>query len=107
MIDTADMSSFWDEGYNGLMVGSLYALTGWMNTEQDTYEKLDLEQCANVARIMVAYLALETDILGPAATDDDDSDDDDDDTGEDDVSPDDDSRTDSDDDDDDESGCCG
>lgn len=85
-IDTADMASFWDVGYAGLMVGSLYGLTGWMNTAQDTLDKLDLEQCANVARILTAYLAEEAGMLGVAETDDDDDagddeDDENDDTG--------------------------
>lgn len=80
LIDTADMASFWDAGFNALMVGSLYSLTGWMNTAQDTYEKLDLAQCANVSRIMIAYLAQEAIILGLAEPGDDD-DYEDDDTG--------------------------
>ena len=87
LIDTADMASFWDEGYCGLMVGSLYELTGWMNTAQDTYDKLDTEQCANVARLLVAFLSEEAGLIGPRppddAGDDDDSSDDDDDADDD------------------------
>ena len=61
--DTADMASFWEFGYRGFLVGSAYALTGWMNTSLDTFDNLDLEQCANVARIVVAYLAEQAGIL--------------------------------------------
>jgi Peptidase family M28 len=73
-IDSSDMRPFWEEGFAGLMVGSLYSLTGWMNTDQDTLDKLDLEQCANVAKIVAAYLIEEAGVLGyaPEPVDDDD-----------------------------------
>ena len=88
--DSSDMGPFWDEGYHGFMIGSLFALTGWMNTGLDTFEKLDLEQCANVSRLVIAYLG-ERAIIGSALTTDDDddndnlNDDDDDDQSDDDI----------------------
>lgn len=89
-IDSADMASFWDEGYNAFMIGSLYALTGWMNTELDTFDKLDLEQCANVSRLVIAYMAHRAVILDeipPIDDDDDDNDDNDDNNDHDDPEP--------------------
>ncbi len=118
-IDTANMASFWDVGYRAFMVGSLYELTGWMNTARDTYDKLDLEQCANTARIVTAYVAEQAGILERIDpddddvnddVDDDDDDDDDwvDDDGDDDAAQDDDDNAPaSDSDDDDDSGGCG
>jgi len=73
IIDTADMASFWPYGYSAYLVGSLYALTGFMNTGNDTYEKIDIEQCANLSRVATAYLAQQAGILG--TVDDDTSDD--------------------------------
>jgi hypothetical protein len=72
-LDSSNMAPFWYNGYHGFIVGSLYALTPWMNTQYDTYEKFDQEQCANISRATTAYLAERAGILGPVdddATDD-------------------------------------
>jgi Peptidase family M28 len=111
VIDSANMASFWDFDYPAFMVGSLYELTGWMNTAQDTYQKLDLAQCANVAWITTAYIAEKAGIIERIDPNDDDvADDDVDDDADDDSTPiDDDAQADKqpDDSDDDESDGCG
>ncbi len=70
-----------------------------MNTARDTYEKLDLEQCANVARITTAYIAEKSGIIERIDL----NDDADDDTADDDAQ----AEIQSDDSDDDESDGCG
>ncbi len=77
-IDSSDMASFWNEGYAGFLVGGLYALTGWMNTGMDTYEKLDVEHCVNVAKLIIAYVGERAGITDSPEPDDDDDDNDDD-----------------------------
>ncbi len=122
-LSSSNHASFWEFDYRALIVGSLFSLTGFMHTTQDNFAKLDLEQCANVTRMVVATLGEEAGII-PEASDDDTVDDDtvdddtvDDDTVDDDAVDDDatdDDATDDDtfdddaaddDDDDDENGC--
>ena len=114
-LDSSNHASFWEYGYRALIVGSLFSLTGFMHTPEDNFDKLDLEQCANVTRMVVATLGEQAGIL-PEAPDDDTVDDDtvdddtvDDDTTDDDVidddTVDDDAVDDDDDDDDDGCGC--
>jgi hypothetical protein len=73
-IENSNISPFWNNGYHGFTLGSLYALAPWMNTAEDTYNKLDVEQCANVARALVAYVGERAGVLGgsddDSATDD-------------------------------------
>jgi hypothetical protein len=115
-LDASDHASFWDEGFPAFIVGSLYSLTPWMNTGQDTFNKLDLVQTEYMARAVTAYLAEQAGILSehpldPQDDDDNANDDDDDDSGTDDDDDDDsindDSDTSTDDDDDSDAGCCG
>jgi len=116
--DSSDHASFWDFGYHAYILGSAYQLSGFMHWD-DTYERLDLEQCNNVARLVVAYLGEQAGILGEPADDDDNDDNDDndnndnndddavDDDDDDDINDDDndESPSDDDDDDDDEDAC--
>ena len=105
LIDNSNMGSFWNEGFRGMMIGSLYALTGKMNTARDTLDNLDLEQCTSVAKILFATLATEAGILGPKPDDEPDDDDDNDDNEDSVIEGDDDDRAESDDDSDDGCGC--
>ncbi len=66
--DSNDAASFWVAGFHGFITGSLYAVTGFMNTEEDTYDKLDLDQCVNVARLVLAYVGERGGILGTLGT---------------------------------------
>lgn len=113
--DSANMRPFWNAGYRAFMLGSLFSLTGKMNTADDVYAEFNLEQNASDACLTVAYLAERAGILddGPDDdaddddADDDDTDDDVDDDADDDAAPDDDAADDvtGDDDNDDGEGC--
>jgi len=117
-LDSSNHASFWEYGYRALIVGSLFSLTGFMHTPEDNFDKLDLEQCANVTRMVIATLGEQAGIIPETpdaetpdddtpdddATDDDATDDDNDDDVADDDAADDDAGDDDDDDDDDD-GC--
>ncbi|HPM75718.1 MAG TPA: M28 family peptidase [bacterium] len=118
-LDSSNHASFWEYGYRALIVGSLFSLTGFMHTPEDNFDKLDLEQCANVTRMVIATLGEQAGIIPETpdddtpdddttdddAADDDATDDDNDDDVADDDAVDDDAGDDDDDDDDDGCGC--